>query len=75
MSDYGEDAPELFGRLGVLETEVAHIKTSLDNLDKISQQLDTFMKQQQGAARLIQLIFYVLGPLVAAIYWIKEHVK
>jgi hypothetical protein len=70
-----EDLGNLYKELGELRTRVAHIETSLETLQKISDQLDTFLKQGQGVLTLLRFLFYIIGPAVAAIYWIKEHVK
>ena len=65
----------IFKELGELSIRVTHIETSLDKLDKVSDQLENYLTQGKGIAKMLQILFYVIGPLVAAIYWIKEHVK
>lgn len=66
---------ELFKELGELRVRVAHIEEALDKLDKVSSQLDAFVTQSKGVAKTLQILFYLIGPIVAAVYWIKDHVK
>lgn len=69
------DQSSLYRELGELHVRVAHIEESIAKLDKVSEQLDAFMKQGKGIAKMFQILFYVIGPLVAVGYWIKEHVR
>lgn len=71
----GEDRSTLHQQLGELQVRVALIETSIAKLDHVSEQLDTFLKQGQGVTKFLQVLFYIVGPLVASIYWIKDHVK
>ena len=70
-----KDLPELFQELGELRVRVAHIEEALEKLDKVSTQLDSFLTQSKGVAKTLQILFYIIGPAIAAIYWIKDHVK
>lgn len=70
-----EERMAMAQQLGALEVRVAHIEKSLDKLDHVSEQLDNFVKQGQGIGKLLQVLFYIVGPIVAAIYWIKDHVR
>lgn len=65
----------IFTELGELSVRVSHIEESLAKLDKVSEQLDNYLTQGKGIAKMLQILFYIVGPLVAALYWIKEHVR
>ncbi len=69
------DQSSLYRELGELHVRVAHIEESIAKLDKVSEKLDTFLAQGKGIAKMLQILFYVVGPLVGVIYWIKEHVR
>lgn len=69
------DQANIYEQLGELRIRVTHIEKSLDKLDKVSSQLDDFTKQAHGVMWVMRGLFYVVGPLVAAFYWIKDHVK
>jgi hypothetical protein len=62
-------------------TEVSRLETlerKLGDLDEMRadvKEVKKLLEQGKGMARLLQILFYVVGPVVAAIYWIKEHVR
>lgn len=70
-----EERKSVYEELGELRVRVTHIETSLVKIDHISEQLDTFLKQGQGVAQMLKILFYVVGPLVGAIYWLKDHLR
>lgn len=70
-----EDRSTIYEQLGELRVRVTHIEESLDKLDHVSEQLDSFVKQGKGIGKMLQVLFYVVGPLVAGLYWIKDHLK
>lgn len=54
------------------------LESKLDDLDELKQdvkEVKKLLEQGKGMARLLQLLFYVVGPIIAAAYWIKEHVR
>lgn len=69
------DHAHIYQQLGELQVRVSHIETSLDKLDRVSQQLDDFTKQAHGVMWVLRGLFYIVGPIVAAMYWIKDHVR
>lgn len=70
-----EERSTIYEQLGELRVRVTHIEESLNKLDHVSAQLDSFVKQGQGIGKMLQVLFYVVGPLVAGLYWIKDHLK
>ena len=69
-----DDKQSLYEQLGELRVRVTHIENSLAKLDKVSNQLDDFIKQASGVVWLVRGLFYIVGPTVAAYFWLKEHV-
>ena len=70
-----EDRATIYEQLGELRVRVTHIETSLAKIDHISSQLDTYLEQGKGIAKFMQVLFYIIGPIVAAGYWLKDHLK
>lgn len=58
-------------RLTEIEAKLADMQELKDDVKAIKMLLE----QGKGMARLLQIVFYVVGPLIAAVYWIKEHVR
>jgi hypothetical protein len=55
-------------RLEQIERDISEIKASVKTMTDA-------WTQTQGAAKLARLLFFVIGPLVLAGYWIKDHLK
>lgn len=55
-------------RLSQLEERMKALDEKIDILLKI-------WEQSQGAWKAVKLFFYITAPLVAAVIWIKDHVK
>lgn len=56
----------------------AELKPVLDRLERIERLLDELYAawmQAQGGAKLVRLIFFVIGPIVGAIWWLREHIR
>jgi hypothetical protein len=70
-----EERKTVYEQLGELRVRVTHIEESISKIDHISEQMDTLLKQGQGIANLAKVLFYVVGPITALIYWVKDHVK
>lgn len=49
----------------------AHVKPLEDKLDSILRLLAKF----EGAGTVMKLLFLGVAPIVAAVVWIKDHVK
>lgn len=57
---------------------LAEIEAKLQDLDELKQDVKDvkrLLEQGKGAVKVFQILFYVIGPIVAAMYWIKEHVR
>lgn len=39
------------------------------------QEIKMMLQQGKGAIVAIKLLFFIVGPVVAAAYWIKDHVR
>ena len=59
------------GRLAEIEAKLADIEELKQDVKDVKKLLE----QGKGAVKVFQILFYVIGPLVAAVYWIKEHVR
>lgn len=70
-----EERKSVYEQLGELRVRVTHIESSIAKIDHVSDQMETLIKQGQGIAGLMKILFYVVGPIVAGIYWIKDHVR
>lgn len=70
-----EDRKTIYEELGELRVRVTHIETSLSKIDHISETLDTYVKQGQGIAKMMQILFYVVGPAIAAFVWMRDNIK
>ncbi len=49
-----------------------------DRMKALDEKIETLLKiweQGQGAWKAVKMFFYITAPLVAAVVWIKEHVK
>jgi hypothetical protein len=55
-------------RMGALEARMTHLDATLKGMT------DAWM-QIQGVVKFFKMCFFVCGPIIAAMYWIKEHVK
>lgn len=55
-------------RLNQLEEKMQALDAKIETLLKI-------WEQSQGAWKAVKMFFYITAPLVAAIIWIKDHVK
>lgn len=78
MSRSSEDDLTLRERICSLEVRMKHIEQGVGKLSDIEEKIDAMtniLSQGKGAAKLLQIMFYVVGPLVAAGYWIKDHLK
>ena len=76
MTWHGEERRSNFcctesSRLEALERKLS----DLDELKSDVKEVKKLLEQGKGMARLLQLLFYVVGPVIAAAYWIKEHVR
>ena len=70
-----DDRSSIYEQLGELRVRVTHIESSIAKIDHVSDQMETLIKQGQGIAGLMKVLFYVIGPIIAAIYWVKDHVR
>ena len=70
-----DDRSSIYEQLGELRVRVTHIESSIAKIDHVSDQMETLIKQGQGIAGFMKILFYVVGPLVACVYWIKDHVR
>lgn len=73
-----ENRASLYEKVGALEVRVSHIEKSMQKLDDIDGKLDALtgiLSQGKGVAKTLQILFYVVGPLVAAGYWVKDHLR
>ena len=56
----------------------AELKPVCDRLERIEEKLDTLYEvwmQAQGGAKFAKFLFFVIGPIVGAIWWLRDHIK
>jgi len=56
----------------------AELRPVCDRLDRIEKKLDTLYEiwmQAQGGAKLARFVFYIIAPIVGAIWWLKDHIR
>lgn len=60
---------------GIEPQKLNELQQELAALQKDVQEIKELLQQGKGMARMLQILFYVVGPVVATIYWIKDHVR
>ena len=73
-----EERTTIYEQLGELRVRLTHVEDALTDMKEIKNDITdvkNLLQQGKGIAKMLQILFYVVGPLVAAIYWIKEHVR
>lgn len=57
------------------EQQLADLKVQFTELKSDVKEIKELLTQGKGAVKILQLLFYIGGPIVMAIYWIKDHMK
>lgn len=55
--------------------EIAELRAQFTELRDDVHEIKELLTQGKGAVKVLQLLFYIGGPIVMAIYWIKDHLK
>lgn len=58
-----------------LEYRLSQLEDRMKSLDEKIDVLLKIWEQSQGAWKAVKMFFYITAPLVAAVVWIKDHVK
>jgi len=58
-----------------LEYRLTQLEEKMKALDDKIGLLLAIWEQSQGAWKAVKVFFYITAPLVAALVWIKDHVK
>lgn len=59
----------------VLDTRLKALEVNMEKLEESISELLKVLQQGQGAVNTLKVLFYVMAPLGALIYWVKDHVK
>lgn len=73
-----EDRKSVYEQLGELRVRMTHIEDAIGDFKEMKSdvhQIKELLTQGKGAAKLVQILFLVIGPLVLAMMWIKDHFK
>ncbi len=68
MTDNDTSYAALDARLSALEKNMEKLEGSIEELISV-------LQQWQGAVKALKTLFYIVAPVVGALYWIKDHVK
>ena len=62
--------------------EITKMQVKIEELEKEMIEIKTYVRAMYelwqhgiGVFKFIKFIFYVVAPIMAALYWIKDHVK
>jgi len=70
-----DEVTKIFEALHALDMKLTtHIQSVEDYKPKVLEVIDIFQKGK-GAVIFIKVLFYVVAPLGAFIYWVRDHVK
>lgn len=72
---YSEELNRIWEVLRKLETAIDHYEKEREELrPKIDEVLD-ILTQSKGIFKAFRFLVYIVTPIGAALYWIKDHVK
>lgn len=55
--------------------EIAALRAEFKTLQSDVSEIKELLTQGKGAVKILQILFYIGGPIVMAGYWIKDHLK
>lgn len=58
-----------------IETRLSALEEKMEKLEGSIDKLITVLQQGQGVVKTLKFIFLITAPFVAAVVWLKEHVK
>lgn len=56
----------------------SELKPICERLDSIEKKLDTIYNvwmQAQGGARFAKILFFTIGSMIGAFFWLRDHIK
>lgn len=55
--------------------ELTELRAEFKTLQADVHEIKELLTQGKGAVKVLQLLFYIGGPIVMVGYWIKDHLK
>jgi hypothetical protein len=73
-----EDRKTVYEQLGELRVRMTHIEDAVADFKEMKEDVHTIkelLTQGEGAVKVLKLLFIIIGPIVLAGYWIKDHLR
>jgi len=76
--EHKEHIGALYEKINKIDTRVTVIENTLEELSTIKSDVHSIkelLEQGRGAIKFFQVLVWIIGPVIGAIFWWQEHVK